>query len=146
MSTYQKTVFSTGLDDGDPGLLPEFLVGLPDDVLANLPDHLDPVGIVELGLGDRCFVRLPDPEPQPVIPDTVPMYKVRKLLIKQGLMPAVEAALEAMTGEAGELARVDWEYAPNLVRLSPLVQALGAGIGLTPQQIDELVAAAMAIP
>lgn len=86
------------------------------------------------------------PTPTPPVPDLVPMYKVRKLLIKRDMLAAVEAAVAALSGQSGDLARVDWQYSPNLVRLSPLVQGLGAAIGLSPDQIDALVVAADAIP
>lgn len=82
--------------------------------------------------------------PAPV-PAEVPMYKVRKFLIKEGLMPTVQAALDAMPGEAGELARVDFEYAPNLVRAAPLVQGVGAAVGLTSEEIDAMLIAAEAL-
>jgi hypothetical protein len=109
VATYQKTVFSTGVSDGQPGALPAFLYGLPDAILAELPEHLDPVGIVELGLEDRCFVRVADPEPEP---PPAPRW-IHKALFKRRFTQAERIAIRlAETDEAvplqARLALVDF--------------------------------------
>lgn len=125
---------------GDAGALPPALAYLSDPELADLtwveslPEY-----------SGKGFFPV-QPASGPYIPAEVPMYKVEKILIKQGLLDTVENALTAIPGEAGDLARVDWRRAPNLVRLSPLVQNLGAAIGLTSEQIDDLIIAADALP
>ena len=144
MNYQRKTLPSTAV--GEPGPLPADLVGLDDATLADLSVHLDQDACAELGYAGEGFFRVADPELPRYVPAEVPMYKVRKLLIKQGLLATVEAALGTLPGEAGALAMVDWEYAPNLVRSSALVQGMGAIIGLTSDEIDDLVIAANAIP
>lgn len=138
---YQLRLLADMSDIGEAGYLPEPLMHLSDPELADLswveslPEY-----------AGKGFFAVEPPPPGPYVPAEVPMYKVRKLLIKQGLMATVEAAVAGLTGESGDLARVDWEYAPNLVRLSPLVQGLGAAIGLSSEEIDDLVVAAAALP
>lgn len=138
---YQLRLLEDMSDIGDAATLPAALAYLSDPELADLswvtslPDYN----------GKGLFPVQPAPTDAGV-PAQVPMYKVEKILIKQGLLDTVEAALDAIPGEAGDLARVDWRRAPNLVRLSPLVQSLGAAIGLTSEQIDDLIIAADALP
>lgn len=52
---------------GEPGPLPDALVGLTDDVLADLSVHLDAGALAELGLTGVGFVRVADPEPEPTV-------------------------------------------------------------------------------
>lgn len=81
--------------------------------------------------------------PPPPLPAEVPMYKVEPLLIQMGLLSQVEAALEALTGVEGEVARSKWRRAPNLVRADPLVQGMAAQLGF---DLDALILAADALP
>ena len=87
------------------------------------------------------LVEVPDP-----LPTEVPMYKVRKLLIQQGLLGAVQSHLDAIPGINKELALVDWEYAPNLVVNSPLALGAKAALGLTDEQYEAMVLAAARMP
>jgi hypothetical protein len=140
MIAYQRKILSTATNIGNAGTLPDELFGLTNESLADL-SWTDPA----LGYGGQGFVPVYAPAP-PSIPAQVPMYKARKVLIIHGLTSAIEDALAGMTGEAGDLARVDWEYAPNLVRYSPLVENLANAVGLTSDQIDALVIEAAALP
>lgn len=80
--------------------------------------------------------------PAPPVPDEVPMWKVRKLLILMGKLAEVEAALAAITGIAGEVARSNWQTAPNLVRADPLVQGMATTLAY---DLDALCVAANAL-
>lgn len=80
--------------------------------------------------------------PPPPVPDEVPMYKVIRLLIMMGLLGTVEGALAAIQGVEGEIARANWQRAPNLVRADPLVQGMAAQLGF---DLDALVVAANAL-
>lgn len=141
MILYQRKNLSDDSNIGNAGALPAELVGLADESLADL-SWADPA----LGYDGQGFVPVTVPDPPPPVPAEVPMYKARKVLIIHGLMDTVANALASMAGEAGELARVDWEYAPNLVRDSALVENLASAIGLTSDQVDALVIEAATLP
>jgi hypothetical protein len=72
------------------------------------------------------------------------MAAARKALILGGVsLAAVDAAIDSITDSTErDLARTDWEYAASVRRHSPLVDSLGAAIGLTEAEIDALFVAA----
>jgi hypothetical protein len=71
-------------------------------------------------------------------PKEVTMRQARLALLGAGLLPTVELAIAAMTGTAGDAARIEWEYSNSLKRSQPLVTQLAAGLGLTVGQLDAL--------
>lgn len=81
----------------------------------------------------------PVPEPQPV-PDTyiVSMRQARLALLEVGMLTDINAALAAMPGKEGEAARIEWEYAQEVRKDSPLVMGIAVQLGLTDQQITDL--------
>ena len=80
--------------------------------------------------------------PQPQTPQSATMRQARLALLSAGLLAAVNAAIAAMPGVAGEAARIEWEYAQTVERDSPLVAGLTAALNLTQTQIDDLFALA----
>lgn len=82
----------------------------------------------------------------PPAPTKVPIRKARKILRSAGLLGQIEELLNAIPGEQGANARDDWEYSSEIDRGNPTFQLLAQGLGLTEQQIDELMIAADALP
>lgn len=74
-------------------------------------------------------------------PETITMRQARLALLGAGKLTTVDAAIAAMPGIEGEAARIEWEYAQEVRRDSPLIAALGPAIGLTESEIDGLFAA-----
>ena len=72
----------------------------------------------------------------------VTMYQARTAMLRAGLLPAVEAALTAMPGQAGDEARIKWEFAGTVSRSDALVQGLIASLNLSSEQVDTLFAEA----
>lgn len=72
--------------------------------------------------------------PPPPIPQTVTMRQARLALLGAGLLDAVNASI----GELGQAAQIEWEYATEVHRQSPLVAGLTAALGLTDAQLDQL--------
>lgn len=68
------------------------------------------------------------------VPQTVTMRQARLALLQAGLLDAVTAAVQ----QAGQAVQIEWEYATDVRRASPLVQAISAGMGLTEAQVDAL--------
>ena len=71
----------------------------------------------------------------------VTAVKGRIALRRAGLLETVEQAVTTTNGET----QIWWEYAAEWHRNSPVLQALGAAIGLTEQQIDDLFEVAAGI-
>jgi len=71
-------------------------------------------------------------------PSVVTMRQARLALRQSGLLAAVDAAVVAMTGDAGTDAQIEWEFSSTVDRNMPLVAGLAAGLGFTSVQLDAL--------
>lgn len=80
-----------------------------------------------------------------VIPQSVTMRQARLALLAAGLLDDVEAALASMAGDEGKAARIEWDYSSEVHRHKPFVLSLGAQLGLTGEQLDQLFIAASQI-
>lgn len=81
---------------------------------------------------------VPPPEP---VPSVVSMFQARAVLMAAGLYETVDAAMQ----QAGGVNLIAWEYATEVRRDSPLVQAMAAELNLSSEQVDELFRQAAAI-
>ena len=72
------------------------------------------------------------------VPKSVTMGQTRLALFDKGYLSTVETALAAMPGVEGDRARLEWKTRPTVVRSSPLVATMGALLGLTADQLDDL--------
>ncbi|WP_062220471.1 hypothetical protein [Aureimonas sp. D3] len=82
---------------------------------------------------------MPKPlEPLVLVPAAVTMRQARIALSRAWLLSKAEAAIAQMAGQAGEEARIEWEYAAELKRDHPLIAALGQALGLSAEAIDDL--------
>lgn len=81
------------------------------------------------------------PEYVPVVvpvPEVVTMRQARLALLGAGLLAQVNTAVANMPGAEGDAARIEWEYAQEVRRDSPLVAALSVAFGWTAAQLDDL--------
>ena len=76
---------------------------------------------------------------------SVTMRQARQALLAAGHLVTVSDAIAAMTGEAGQAAQIDWEFAATVVRNDSLTQALATVLELWDEQVDDLFIAAAAI-
>lgn len=72
------------------------------------------------------------------VPTSVTMRQARLALSRAGHLANAETAIAGMTGQAGEEARIEWEYATTLRRDHQLVVDLGPALGLEPADLDDL--------
>lgn len=70
----------------------------------------------------------------PEVPASVSMRQARLVLHSAGLLDDVEQAIAA----AGKATQIEWEYAKEVQRNSPLIASLGAALGLSAEEIDFL--------
>lgn len=68
------------------------------------------------------------------VPTVVTPRQIRRALIVAGLRDAVEQILS----KADQSSRDDWEYATEVRRDWPLVVQMGAALGKTSEEIDEI--------
>jgi hypothetical protein len=81
------------------------------------------------------------PEYVPVVdpvPSAVTMRQARLAMLGAGLLNQVNTTIDSMAGVAGDAARIEWEYANEVHRDSPLVVTLSTALGLTAAQLDDL--------
>lgn len=95
------------------------------------------------------FTRADFPDAQPpalpeyvpaviAVPEVVTMRQARLALLGAGLLAQVNTAVANMPGAEGDAARIEWEYAQEVRRDSPLVAALSTAFGWTGAQLDDL--------
>lgn len=70
----------------------------------------------------------------PDVPEFVTMRQARLALLSVGKLAAVESAIQ----QAGDAAKIEWEYAQELRRDHPLVSAMGSALGLPAAELDQL--------
>lgn len=107
--------------------------------------------VVDVQTGEQTIVELTPEEiaeienrpPVPVpVPQQVPMWAVRTVLQNDGLFGQAQSIIDASTDNA--LKNV-WEYGNVADRSSPAINSLGAALGLTQAQIDQMFFDANAI-
>lgn len=77
-------------------------------------------------------------EPVVVVPASVSPRQIRQALTAAGLRAGVEAAVAA-----GDQDTKDWyEFSTYIERAHPMVAAMGVGLGVTTEQLDDLFIAA----
>jgi hypothetical protein len=72
------------------------------------------------------------------VPSAVTPYQARRALTAAGLRDAAEAAIASASQDVKDA----WEYALTIERNSPFIEAVGAALGLSSVEIDELFSAA----
>lgn len=80
----------------------------------------------------------PDAVPAATVPHSVTMRQACQALILSEKMDAVNAALAAIPGLDGELARAEWERSQVVERNRPLVKQMGVQLGLSDADLDQL--------
>ena len=75
----------------------------------------------------------------------VSMRQARLALLNAGLLTKVNNMIATMAGSQGDAARIEWEFSSEVERDRGLVTVLGAGLNLTPAQLDALFTSAAAI-
>ena len=96
----------------------------------NFPDFLN--GHIFIEYDNGFITREPEPLPEP-IPQVLTMRQARLQLLEVGLLDDVEA-LVALDRKS----QIEWEYANEVYRQSPLIDLVKETISLTDEQIDDM--------
>lgn len=119
--------------------------------LADDPDFASAQGWIPAGdsnIGDlwdgETFT--PSPPAPPVVPAAVTMRQARLALLGAGLLDDVDTAIAAIPDETTRrAAQIEWEFSNEVQRNNSFTALLGAGLGLSSAQIDELFIQAAAL-
>jgi hypothetical protein len=89
----------------------------------------------------------PEPyvEPPAQIPSVVTMRQARLALLQSGLLDDVGTTINSLQSPQKEAAQIEWEYSQEVHRDRPFVQQLTAAMGLTEQQVDDLIVLAASL-
>lgn len=79
---------------------------------------------------------------KPAVPQVIPMRNARRILYANNLLTTVEATINGLPGELGDLARIDWATALTVNRTDPIVTQVIPALGRTEEQIDAMFIAA----
>lgn len=74
-----------------------------------------------------------EPEPIIIIPQVITMRQARLQLLEVGLLDDIEA-LVALDRKS----QIEWEYANEVYKQSPLIESVKGALNLTDKQIDEM--------
>lgn len=110
---------------------------VPDEDAILIPSDIAGPG---WSYSDGVF-QAPPPAPEPV-PEKIMLWQARAILDMTGSLAAANAAVAASKNPA---LKAVWEYGNEISRSSGVIDDLGAGIGLTKDQIDDLFRNAAAL-
>ncbi len=83
--------------------------------------------------------------PAPSVPVAVSMRQARLALLQAGHLQGVEAAISGLPSPQKEAARIEWEYATEVRRDSPLLAMLADSLELESAELDALFLAGAAL-
>ena len=122
-----------------------------DDDLKTWKAVQDASTIERFGFALADFADVPAPglpvytPPPSKVPTSLSMRQARLALLGAGLLASADAAIAAMPDATGDAARIEWEYAQEVRRDSPLLAGMIAALGLTTEQVNGLFVAAAAL-
>jgi len=147
------------LIDGQPGVLPDFLVELeiqklPDPSYNSATQTLEYRAYADLPnfkWVEESYIRDLTPEeidqrlPKP--PDTCSPRQLRIALIQTGISPsAIDSQINAIPDLIQrEIAYAEWEYALEIKKEHPLVQMMAINLNLTEQEVSNIFSLAVTL-
>lgn len=103
-----------------------------------LPPNANP-GRIQLKPGERLVDAFsPEAANAESIPYEVPLWAFRATLINLGYKSTIEAMLAALPEPTKTVVMQQWEYGNFIVRTHPLIEQLGAQLGLSSDDIDTI--------
>lgn len=72
------------------------------------------------------------------VPATVTMRQARLALLQAGKLSNVDAAIATLPSPQKEEAQIEWEFSSTVERSRPITQMIGAALGMTESELDDL--------
>lgn len=92
-----------------------------------------------VGTPEESIAAIANPGPQKeYVPASVPKWAFLLVLRRMGKEAALKAAIAAYSGQNADRVRAKWEASEVIERDGDTVNALGAAVGLTPPQVDQV--------
>ena len=79
-----------------------------------------------------------DPPPAPAVPQRVPAGRFMQALIMKNRLADLEAYINGVPGQRGDILRVLWRRAVEFIRNDPDLIAVAHAVGMTDADIDEV--------
>ncbi|WP_225784659.1 hypothetical protein [Xenophilus sp. Marseille-Q4582] len=125
------------------GVVINIIVADPAEVPGSVPGEGGAIGDTWDGSG---FVRPPQPEAEPVVPESVTRAQGKAALVQAGLWAGVLAYVAGIADPTQQaLAEIALHDTLEWRRDSPFLAAAAAGLGLTSAQLDALFISAVEI-
>lgn len=126
-----------------PDAYPKFYGTCDDDADLDIP------GVVRVfednekdGTAKEQYDQLWNQELKARLPSVASARQIRLALLDAGLLDSVTTAFADLTEPLKSKAQIEWEYATEIDKNSPLIRALYPKLGLTEEQLDDLFVAA----
>lgn len=121
------------------GVVANTIQATPEEAQAAYPDAICiPADTGAIGWLWDGQTLTPPPAPTPSVPASVTMRQARLALLGAGLLDDVDAAINGLPSPQKEAARIEWDYSNEVQRHNSFTSMLGAGLGLSAAQIDQL--------
>lgn len=92
-----------------------------------------------VGTPEESIAAIANPAPQKeYVPASVPKWAFLLVLRRMGKEDALKAAIGAYNGADAARVRAKWEASEVIERDGDTVNALGAAVGYTPEQVDQV--------
>ena len=112
--------------------------------VTDLPNLIEAVGQEGIGWYFESGV-WNQPEVVVGVPKEVTMRQARLALLENSLLANVQPAINSLPEPDKTKAQIEWEYSNALQRGNPFVAVLGAALGLSSQDLDDLFIQAAAL-
>lgn len=73
-----------------------------------------------------------------MVPNKITLRQAKLALLQSGLLDSVNSIINSMEGVEGQAARIEWDYAKDVERNSPLVNNLAIALTLSEKQVCDL--------
>ena len=109
------------------------------------PTEAESVAALAESLGLEPYTYVAPAPPEPKVPNSIANWRAKAVLSLAGILPSVEAALNALEEPAKTVALSAWNGGAEVHRKGPTVATAIAVLGLTDAQVDAMFLQAAAL-
>jgi len=126
-----------------PDAYPLFYGTCDDDADLKLPGVMHVFEDKEDITGEEQYNKVWNQEIEARLPTVASARQIRLALVDVGLLDSVQDAFADLAEPLKTKAQIEWEYATEIEKNSPLIQNLYPKLGLSKEQLDDLFVAAV---